>query len=255
MKKSASLVIFLVFSITISAQVQKMLDVLEDTNTETNDGKHTLRFFHALNGQAVEGASISISGIGDFNTDLAGIVQFPMVKDGKYDFQFSKEGFITATYSFEAVAGTIFFNRFTVSPRMELGYMRLVLVWDRNPADLDLHLVKEGVYHISYRHLKRSEDGTVVLDRDDTNGFGPETVTLSRTDIQADYTCFVHDYTNGGSTTSRQLSGSKASVYVYNNNELIKIFPVPMGAAGNSWAVFQMKSGKIKDVNIMGNSY
>ncbi|MCX6309634.1 MAG: hypothetical protein NTY32_12655 [Bacteroidia bacterium] len=254
MKKLASLVVFLVLSFTISAQVQKMLDILEDTDTETNDGKYTLRFFHALNGQAVEGASISIPGIGDFKTDLAGKVQFPMVKDGKYPFRFSKEGFITATYSFEAVANTIFFNRFTVSPRMELGYMRLVLVWDSNPADLDLHLVKEGVYHISYRNLKRSEDGTVVLDRDDTDGYGPETVTLSRTDNQADYTCFVHDYTNGSSTTSRQLSASKASIYVYNNNELIKVYPVPIGAAGNSWAVFQLKAGQIKDVNVMGNS-
>lgn len=254
MKKLASLLFFLVLSFSISAQFQKMLDVLEDTDSETSDGKFTLRFFDALNGQAVEGATISIPEVGDFKTDLAGKVQFPIVKDGKYPFRFTKEGFITATYSFEAVAGTIFFNRFTVSPKMELGYMRLVLVWDRNPADLDLHLVKEGVYHISYRHLKRSEDGTVVLDRDDTDGYGPETITLSQTDIQADYTCFVHDYTNGGSTSSRQLSNSKASVYVYNNNELVKIYPVPIGSAGNSWAVFQLKSGQIKDVNVMGNS-
>ncbi len=254
MKKIASLIVFLVLTLTASAQYQKMLDVLEDTDSENVDGKFTLRFFNALNGAIVEGATLSIPGVGDFTTDISGKVQFPIVQDGRYPFRFSKNGFISATYLFEVVAGTVFFNRFTVSPQMELGQMRIVLVWDRNPADLDLHLVKEKVYHISYRNQVRSDDGTVVLDRDDTNGYGPETVTISKTDTQSDYTCFVQDFTNKSSKKSSRLSESKAFVYVYNNNELIHTYPIVKGAVGNSWAVFQIKSGQIKDVNVMGNS-
>jgi len=254
MKRITSMIVCLLLTLTVSAQYQKMLDILEDTDTETNDGKYTLRFFHALNGEAVEGASISIPGIGDFTSDLSGKVQFPIVKDGKYAFRFIKNGFISATYSFEAVAGTIFFNRFIVSPQMELGYMRLVLVWESKPADLDLHFVKEGFYHISYRNQVRSDDGTVVLDRDDTDGYGPETVTLKQPDSGADYTCFVHDYTNKASTSSKQLSASKAQVFVYNNNELIHLYTVTPDISGNTWAVFQIKSGQIRDLNVMGNS-
>jgi hypothetical protein len=254
MKKLAGFLVLIALSLPLAAQYQKMLDVLEDTETESVDGKFTLRFFNALNGSIVEGATISIPGIGDFTTDISGKVQFPTLDDGKYPFRFTKSGFIGATYQFEVVAGTIFFNRFSVSPRMELGQMRIVLVWDRNPADLDLHLVKERVYHISYRNQVRSDDGTVVLDKDDTDGFGPETITISQTDTQSDYTCFVHDYSDRNSETSNRLANSKAFVYVYNNNELIKVYPVVTGQVGNSWVVFQLKTGEVKDVNVMGNS-
>ena len=53
-----------------------------------------------------------------------------------------------AKYKFEVVAETIFFNRYTVSPVTKLGAIRIVLDWDRRPSDLDLHVIKEGSYHI-----------------------------------------------------------------------------------------------------------
>ena len=72
---------------------------------------------------------------------------------------------------FEVIAGTIFWNRFTVSPNIEMGSIRIVLDWDKKPKDLDAHFVKEGDYHISYHNMKVSDDGSARLDRDDQNGF------------------------------------------------------------------------------------
>jgi hypothetical protein len=253
MKKTIGLLFFLLLEVPAFSQYQKMLDVLEDTETEEQDGKFTLRFFNALNGEAVSDASVSVAEIGDFTSDPVGRVKFDIVKDGNYSFKFSKGGFISAVYSFEVVAGTIFNNRFSVCPRQELGATRIVLDWDRSPADLDLHLVKKNAYHISYRDKIKADDGSAWLDRDDTNGWGPETVSISQTDNGAKYSCFVHDYSNQNDERSSQLSKSKAVIWVYNNNELVKIYRVPTEQKGNTWLAFSIQNGSIQDDNIMGS--
>lgn len=229
----------------ISGQYKKMLDVLEDTENEANQGKFALRFFDAITGDPVNDATVSIQDLGDFTSDLSGKVLFDIQKDGKYSFKFIKKDYITAIYQFEVVAGTIFFNRFSVCPKTELGALRIVLDWDKSPADLDLHLVKEGSYHISYHNSISSGDGSAQLDRDDRDGYGPETITINKTDNTANYTCFVHDYSNRSSTNSVHLSRSKAVVRVYNNNELTDTFYVPSNRKGNKWSVFQIHLGQI----------
>lgn len=246
MKRILILAIIAVLTYSLPAQIDKMRGVLEDVQTELNDGKFTLRFFDALTGDEVPDAKVNIKGIGEFTTDPGGKVLFDMQADGLYYFTFSKNGYVTANYRFEVVANTIFYNRFTVSPRTELGAVRIVLDWDRSPADLDLHLVKEGAYHISYRNMQNSGDGAARLDRDDTTGYGPETITIYRTDNQAVYTCYVMDYSNNANASSNDLSKSKATIRVYNNNELTHTFYVPVGKAGNLWQVFQINKGQVQ---------
>jgi hypothetical protein len=252
MKKLSGLLFLLLLSLSISAQYEKMVGVLDDVESEMNDGLFTLRFISATNGEAVPDAKISISNNGDFTTDISGKVQFKAVPDGTYSFNFSKNGFISAVYPFEVVAGSIFFNRFSVCPKFDLGKLRIVLEWGRTPEDLDLHLVKTNFYHISFRDKIRSDDGQAWLDRDDMNGWGPETVTINETDDHAVYTCFVQDYTNRDSDQSNKLSNSKAVVRVYNNSELLGSYLVPLGKSGNHWVVFKIKNSQIQDVNIMG---
>ena len=245
-KKIISCMVFmLVMPICVSGQVKKMLDVLEDTQTEMNDGKFTLRFFDAKTGDVVSEAQISIQGVGDFTSDFTGKILFDKQKDAKYAFKFTKNGYISAVYEFEVIAETIFFNRFSVCPRTELGALRIVLDWDKSPADLDLHLVKQGDYHISYHNNLTSSDGSAQLDRDDQDGYGPETITINRTDNHATYSCYVHDYTHSTQNHSRYLSKSKAVVRVYNNNELTDTFYIPRDDAGNKWSVFQIIRGDI----------
>ena len=229
-----------VFPICVSSQYKKMLDVLEDTQTEQSEGKFSLRFFDAKTGEVVNDAKISIQGVGDFTTDLVGKVVFNKLQDAKYAVKFSKEGYISAVYEFEVIAETIFFNRFSVCPRTELGALRIVLDWDKSPADLDLHFVKEGAYHISFHNTIATADGIAKLDRDDQDGYGAETVTINKIDNNATYTCYVNDFTHNTKNQSRDLSRSKAVVRVYNNNELTDTFYVPQNKAGNKWSVFQI---------------
>lgn len=248
-----SIAFLMAFPIYISGQYNKMLDVLEDTDTETVDGKLAIRFFDAKTGNAVNDALVAIEGVGDFTTDLKGRVLIDKLKDGKYAFRFKKDGYVSAIYTFEVIAETIFFNRFSVCPVTELGALRIILDWDRSPADLDLHLVKEERYHISYQNSKAAGDGSAQLDRDDRDAYGPETITLNKTDNKATYTCYVHDFSHSSKNHSRDLSRSKAVVRVYNNNELTDTFFVLKDRTGNKWSVFQIRQGKVEGMMTLGD--
>ncbi|MBK6681726.1 MAG: hypothetical protein IPG53_17880 [Ignavibacteriales bacterium] len=87
----------------------------------------------------------------------------------------------------EVMAGTIIRNRYSISPKMPLGYLRVVLDWGDSPRDLDAHLVKTNGYHISYRNMMVSADGVAKLDRDDLDGQGPETITATSIDKNGEY--------------------------------------------------------------------
>ena len=210
------------------------------------DGLIPLRFLNALDGKPVEGAAISVAGIGTFTTDREGIITFPEQDDGFYTLEFSKQGYIASRIEFEVKLNNVFSNRFSVSPLMRGDYMRIVLDWGQRPADLDLHLEKEGGYHISYRNMRNAADGSVTLDRDDRDGFGPETITIMETDLRSVYRLYVHDYTNGSSASSTELSRSGAAIRVYGRNGLLRSFYIPENRRGTMWEVFRIVNGEIE---------
>ena len=72
-----------------------------------------------------------------------------------------------------------------MSPIPEPGEIRMVLNWGENPHDLDSHLKTPQIngqeYHIMYSNRGSSESiPFVTLDVDDTNGYGPETITIKQ---------------------------------------------------------------------------
>jgi hypothetical protein len=229
----------------ISAQIDKMKDLMDDEMTEEEDGMATLRFFDALDGSPVGDATIAIDGIGEFTSDGIGRVRFESPEsDAVYAFKFSKEGYITADFSFEVIVGTIFYNRFTVSPIIDMGSIRIVLEWDRRPDDLDLHLQKTGSYHISFHDKIASNDGMVRLDLDAMKGYGPETITIKNVDDNAEYLCYVHDYSNKNHPKSKTLSRSKARILVYGEGQLLHIYEMNEVQRGNKWNVFRLVKGQ-----------
>jgi len=237
------------------AQYEKMLEAMDDEMETLESGKLVLRFINAENGNPVEAAEIDIEGIGQYTSDMQGKVMIDPPEDNTYAFHFSKKGFIPATYTFDVTAGTIFNNRFSVSPVMDLGALRVVLDWGKSPADLDLHLVKEGDYHISYQNMHHAKDGAAKLDRDDQKGFGPETITVKSIDNTAAYTCYVKNFTNKNSPKSKALSKSSAQILVYGDNQLLKSYSIASKKKGTTWMIFTIDNGKIIDRNEIGNQY
>ncbi|MBE0638334.1 MAG: hypothetical protein IH598_07435 [Bacteroidales bacterium] len=229
------------------SQIDKMRDVLDD---EMDTENYTIRFFNALDGNPVSGATVSIQNIGDFFTDVEGKIKFPRkIKDGNLLVHFSADDYIATSLNIEVIAGTIFNNRISVSPEMAMEWLRIVLDWGRTPKDLDAHFEKKGKYHVSFRNMKIAEDGSCQLDRDDTKGYGPETITVKVIETEGNYEYWVHDFTNLSDDNSKQLSKSGASVKVYGNGQLLHHFNVPADGRGNVWKIFEIKGGTIEVTN------
>jgi hypothetical protein len=210
------------------------------------DGLIPLRFANALDGKPIEGAIVTVDGIGNFATDREGIISFPEQEDGFYTMTFSKQGFISTQFEFEVNLNNVFENRFSISPVMQPRYFRMVLDWGEHPSDLDLHFEQESGYHISFWNMHSVADGTAALDRDDRDGFGPETITITAIDVSRVYYVYIHDYTNRESSSSRALSNSGARLLIYNENQLVHTFAVPGNTPGNLWRVCRIVNGVVE---------
>jgi hypothetical protein len=217
------------------------------------DGSIPMRFANALDGQGVPDALITVEGVGAYTTDRRGIMVMPVIPDGTYTLTFSKEGFITTPMEFRVQLGTVVFNWFSVSPGIDGNSFRFVLDWGERPADLDLHLEKRGDYHISYGNMRSSADGSVTLDRDDRDGYGPETITLNQAEGRGVYDLYVVDYSNRNSPDSTVFSRSGAVLRVYRENRLIHTFPVPAGA-GVRWNIFRIERNQVNAVNTLSRT-
>lgn len=246
--------IFLLNSISAQENRNKFKDKFDDVFEEEENENLTLRFFNALNGEAIANANVQIEGFGKFTTDEEGKVRFPIPdKDGFLMVHFECNKYITTDFKVEVIAGTLFFNRISVSPELDLKHLRIVLDWDSSPKDLDAHFVKSNAYHISYRHTRILTDGSGELDRDDMDGYGPETITIKDIDDLGNYEYFIHDYTNKTNHSSSGLSRSKASVKVYGEGKLLYIFQVPASRKGTKWSVFKLSQGQFIETNTLSN--
>lgn len=227
------------------AQVEKMSQIMEDALQEKDNNIFTIRFFDALTGDPVQGASVMIENIGTFTSDSAGRVMFPRQPDGMLKAIFKKQGYISALVNIDVAAESILRNRYIVSPLMDIDQFRVVLTWDQQPEDLDAHFIKTNSYHISYRNTRVLNDGTGQLDRDDMDGYGPETITVSQLNANAEYTFFVKNYSLERNPSAVPLSSSKATVWVYGNGKLLNTFYVPTNLIGDTWQVFKVVQGNV----------
>lgn len=224
----------------------------DDAMEEMDTGQLRLYFFNAINGNPIKGATVNLEGIGDLETDFQGKVEFePLEDEYMQKITFTNPEYITSEFEIEINAGTLFFNRFSISPVMAINQFRVVLDWSKKPKDLDANFRKSGSYTISYRGMKTLQDGSGRLDRDDRDGFGPETITVDKIATDAQYEFFVEDYDNKGESGSKALSKSKAHVSVYGNGRLLNSFFVPLNSKGTKWQVFKIEQGQIIPVNTL----
>jgi hypothetical protein len=238
------------FSFGMSPDVEKAM-ILSDMALMKLDGLIPMRFANALDGKPIPGARVEIPGIGSFVTDYRGIISFPKHEDGTFTLVFSKAGFITTPIPFKIQVSTVINNWFSVSPGLN-GDFRFVLDWGERPSDLDIHFEKQDGYHISYRNMRTVADGSAKLDRDDTTGYGPETITVARAEPAGTYRLYVIDYTAGGNSASTALSRSGATVRVYNNDRLLYTFTAPPSGNGYRWNVCDIVQNQIAPVGTIG---
>jgi hypothetical protein len=243
-KSITQIILLLLLFPTILLAQDSLAIAKEAIPTEIGAGKMLLLFFDAKTGNPVSDASITIGNSPEYSSDLLGRVIFDRLPNGNHTFKFSKDGYVSADYEINIKKGSIYFNRFSVCPISENGVTRIILDWDKAPADLDLRLVRENYYHVSYL-ITKVGDGSAQLDRDDKNGYGPETITLSKIDKKAIYSCYVLDFTNQASNNSRIFMNSKAQIRIYSNNKLTHTVPISKSIKNNKWLAFQIINGEI----------
>lgn len=136
---------------------------------------------------------------------------------------------------------------YALSPVMRsLDGLRVVLSWGRSPADLDLH----AVFPRNHIFFSRKLGTNANLDVDDTDSFGPETVTIEKKTFGEPYLFAVHDYTNKTERNRAALAESGAKVFVYIGESLIRRYEVPKAKQGTLWAVFSIDGqGELHDIN------
>lgn len=201
-----------------------------------------VKLVDAVTGDGIPGAELAISGGEEHYppalTDADGYAFIP-VQTGTYLLSVVKDGYINT--SFPAEMG------FDENPREyvlalapKAKEFRIVLTWGARPYDLDAHLAGPnpdgGDFHIWYRN-RILIAGRDFLDRDDTNSYGPETITIYKP-AKGEYHYCVHDYSNRMDRASRALSHSGAIVQVYGDERLMATYNVPAGKFGNLWDVF-----------------
>ena len=174
------------------------------------------------------------------------------VIEGPYTIEVEKDGYITAYYNVLSLS-TDLENAVSMSltPVLQDDEYRIVLSWGGTPYDLDSHLLyyKDGlkIFHVSYSNTKAYINGENVatLDLDDTDGFGPETITIT---VDADLVAngelkyCVHNYSGGYDG----LSASNATVRIYMGNKLVKDYSVTQNQKALVWHVFNIDSKGIQ---------
>lgn len=183
------------------------------------------------------------------------------LEPGNYTIYASADGYMNGAANIIVVSGTTRASQdCTLTPVLNEGEVRIVLTWGDTPADLDSHLIVDGldeyeepyrIFHVFWREKVYEDEGIryIRLDVDDRDGYGPETTSIYFPVDGATYYFFVHDYSNSASSYSNGLamSGAQVKVYVAGREEPY-VFNVP-NTDGTLWLVFCIQDGEIIPLN------
>jgi hypothetical protein len=248
------------FKIVEDNEIKQLPDVYLTKNLTKDSVK--IKVINATTGLAISNANVTVrfgldrddntsaySGI----TDNDGSFEVLNMAYGQYSFILNKDGFISTSLNLTVDKNTTDSKDLSMSPILSIDTMRIRLTWGQSPSDLDSHLVKKTDgnqdYHIYYSNSNDSTTGD-MLDRDDTNGEGPETITINKININSIYTYYVHDFNNGSSS----IKNSSASVKISSGNTEFTYYPP--NDDGEYWRVFTIKNGIVKHCtsNCMGTT-
>ncbi len=197
------------------------------------------RINNAFNSQSVSGVKLTFHrGINSTIEDAAASA----ISDnkGRYQVELAAGNYTVRgdKLGFSSVYGTVVVignkerpnQNFTIAPKIGAGEIRIVLSWGRRPTDLDSHLKTPGGEHIFY---SARNGNNVNLDVDDTDGYGPETITIKKRST-GEYQYWVKNYSGDS-----DLSNSRGVVDVYGENGLLRSFNVPSSLHSETWQVFR----------------
>tara|TARA_Y100001934_G_C12347885_1_gene773838 strand:+ start:342 stop:1358 length:1017 start_codon:yes stop_codon:yes gene_type:complete len=214
---------------------------------------------NAVNGTPIEGAIVTINETNTI-TDSSGTYNIYLaIQSGVYQVSSTMDSFCPYNGTFEIpedFTSNLYTFSYSLSPIPEPGEIRMVLNWGSEPSDLDSHLKTPSIegqsYHISYSNRGSTDSPPyAILDIDDTNGYGPETVTI-RQSFSGTYVYYIYQYSLSGS-----FRDSKGTVQIYNSPDCSgETITVPDDGSGRYWYVCNIdgENGEITIINQVQNS-
>ena len=227
------------------------VNITASTATGTISGKVT----DATSGDSLPGVAIALVGAvsRSTQTDVHGNYSFSELPFGSYVLTASLSGYISNILNETLDQPTLSVN-FILSQQLSGDQFRVTLNWGALPEDIDLHLwtsAQGEPFHIFYN--SRGSVDTLpyaILDRDDRDGFGPETITL----YQLRDTCkfAVHNYSREvfvpnppDTIPPPELTASGAHIDIYRGSVKIGSYDVPTTGNGLWWYVFDLTTDGI----------
>jgi hypothetical protein len=188
--------------------------------------------------------------------DVESVYFFNNIPPGTYTITASATGYVSGSVTAVVLGNQSTANvpSITLSP-VGAEVARIVLTWDSLPSDLDAHLTGPDSSTGTRFHVYFGNEGRLdslphaFLDIDNTSGFGPETITLTK-QFSGVYRFSVHDYSNSDLTTSTALAGSGARVQLFLNGQLAHEYFVP-NQPGTLWTVFELSGTTVTPINAM----
>ena len=192
-------------------------------------------------------------------TDEYGAYCVDGVPAGNYTAVFSGEGIITSRIGVAVVGGETIpdFNQSVAPVFLGDGDYRFVLTWGSYPSDLDSHIHiplngGESYYHVYHGDAGNAEsEPMTILDLDDTDSYGPETITIVQQYSEGTYVYYINNFSDSeDSSTSLLTSGAR--VDVYSGDSLLTSFNVPASGVGPIWMVCTLDGDVLTPINQIG---
>ena len=219
----------------------------------------TGKVLNAVDRSPITNALVTIYGYTD-TTNANGDYTILNVGTGNHNAAGSSDGFCPFGAPFvipEDYEGETFTYNFSMSPVLVAGQTRMVLNWGETPHDLDSHLLTPiiggSTYHVYYSSVgSYAEAPYAKLDTDDTDGYGPETITINQL-FSGTYTYYIKNFNDA----SDGLKNSGAVAQIYSGESCAAtIIEVPTDADGSYWHVCNIdgSTGDIMVINQIQNS-
>ncbi len=207
----------------------------------TGDGVNNAKITFKPKNTSLETETVTTSGDGTFSAEL---------EADEYAVTVTASDYISEEFIFVMEEGKNYSGEtFVISPKLASGSARIVLEWNAEPQDLDSYLIGEtdsgtDVF-VNWTQKQVKSDGNVIaeLDLDDTNGYGPETITIN--DLNGVYQYTVVDY-----RVTYTLQQYGATVKVYLPGKAPETITIDPGAGvENVWNVCEIDHGELKILN------
>jgi hypothetical protein len=221
---------------------------------------------NAVDGQPIPGVRVNVDGT-DITTvsDNTGRFVLNQVPIRKIDMTFVAEGYNSEKASTDPSLAKSPVE-VVLNPLVAQGEIRFVLTWDASTPDLDAHLYgmeskpQPRKFHVF--HNQRESD-TAILNVDNRNGRGPETITIKKS-LPGRYEFWVHLHQDSKASEKAPLDFSKLNamvrVFVFGKEpEAIKLADTPLPARQHSvWhpcGVLVDAAGKIRVISYQSSQF